>query len=634
LWDLSKFQVGSQTFSGTILTAYGFNASGVLKRIRDGGFFLVLDALDEAQVRAGGQNFDAFLSDLVAALKDPRAKPTVALLARTDTADWIDLVLAEAGVPFARFQIEYFDRPRAFEFIEKQLDERRRRDGRLPVHRQQAKPYSDARNALFELIYGLFGPAGNDAWTDQRVRDFLGYAPVLEALTDYLDVSNYMHFIQELGETPREASDPWQFLNHVLSRLLTREQKKIGDAVKGKLETLAAKAGWGDWDSLYRPDEQLNRVLSHTLRLTPKVALNLPPTLEPSYQQALETSLPNHPFLSGKKFANVVFKEYAYAWGLTRASSQLAESLRDAMRHREEPFLPSQLFSRFVLKPADGERQVLDGQDFGAVYESLQSRSQRVVLSMTQVGDTLHASATLEPETEAPLDIDVLDSGTGVHFWRRLSNADIDIDGQVRLGLAEQRLALGPGVYVYCGQIVIAADDVEVDATDGVMMTAQSYMASAPNVRLRVRNDGKGKLAVVWPDVAHPWAAYRSAGRVDPLRLGETVRGDTLRKLILMFRRQRTRREDTLLGTRWSPEQIFERDRLIELALKQGVLERPDAPRPLFRLNTDYDSLVRLVDGDAVAVAAPARKFVTDYLGDEAGRLFRKGSPAKSSSTR
>jgi hypothetical protein len=32
-WDLSKFQVGSQTFSGSILHAYDFEATGVLKRL-------------------------------------------------------------------------------------------------------------------------------------------------------------------------------------------------------------------------------------------------------------------------------------------------------------------------------------------------------------------------------------------------------------------------------------------------------------------------------------------------------------------------------------------------------------------------------------------------------------------------
>jgi hypothetical protein len=152
LWDLSQLQVGSKTFSGTILDAYDFEATGVLKRFQTGEYLFVLDALDEAQVRAGSQNFDAFLADLAVALKEPRDKPTLVLLARTDTADWVHLMLSDGGVPISRYQIDYFDEPRADSFIGKRLDERRNRDGHQAIHRQQAKPYRDARGALFGLV--------------------------------------------------------------------------------------------------------------------------------------------------------------------------------------------------------------------------------------------------------------------------------------------------------------------------------------------------------------------------------------------------------------------------------------------------------------------------------------------------
>lgn len=475
LWDLSKFQVGSKTFSGTILDAYGIKATGVLKRFHEGNFFFVLDALDEAQVRAGSQNFDTFLGDLAGALKEPRPRPTLALLARTDTADWIDAVLEEAGVPFGRYQIEYFDQPRAFTFIERQLDERRRVDSKQPLHRQQAKPYSDARAALFALIYKLFGTSEEGAWTDQRVKDFLGYAPVLEALTDYLDVSNYMTFIQELSEQPTDGKDPWQFLTDVLDRLLAREQRKIVDAIRGNLEGPAKAAGWSNWQYLYGTGEQLSRVLAYSMRTSPGVATGLPASMDAPYEEAIKTSMPQHPFLSGRRFANVVFKEFTYAWGLTRGSSQQSDSLREAMRHREEPFLPSQLFSRFVVKPAEEQSAVIDGQDFGVVYESLLSRAQKVLLSVTQVGDTLQASVSLESERDSLLEIHLLDSGSGVHFWRRLANADIDIDVQVRLGLPEQRFALGPSVDLSCGQLAVGCDDIDIDAQEGVTIRAASY---------------------------------------------------------------------------------------------------------------------------------------------------------------
>jgi hypothetical protein len=623
LWDLSKFQVGSRTFSGTILDAYKERATGVLKRFGEGSFFFVFDALDEAQVRAGSQNFDAFLADLVAALKNPRPKPTLAILARTDTADWIDMVFEAAGVPIARYQIEYFDQRPAFEFIEKQLDARRRHDGRNPIHRNQSKAYSEARGALFALIYKLFGTSEDGAWTDERVKDFLGYAPVLEALTTYLDVANYMNFIQELRLEPTDGRDPWQFLTDVLTHLLTREQKKMTDAVRGTLEAPAKAAGWSDWPRLYTSDEQLGRVLAYSMNTAPVITTNLPASMDPPYDEAVKSQLPQHPFLSGRKFANVVFKEFTYAWGITGGSSQLAERLREAMRHREEPFLPSQLFSRFVVRPGEKAPAVIDGQDFGVVYESLLARAQKVLLSLSQVGETLEASVGLGPDAESPVEIHLLDSGPGVHFWRRLENADIDVEASVRLGLPEQRFALGPSVDLSCGQLTVACDDIEVDAQEGVIIRAASYSSSAASLRLRVRNETAGGLAVVWPGVAHPWAAYRTTEAAGPLRLGDTTRGDTMRKFILMFRRQSSRRVDTIMGARWSPAQLKERDRLLDLAMKRGVLKKISGP-PRFSLNTDFASLVTLLSGKADRLSSGARGFVSEFLGaEEADRLLR-----------
>jgi hypothetical protein len=625
LWDLSRFQVGSKTFSGTVFDAYGNMTTGVQKRFAEGGFLFVLDALDEAQIRAGSQNFDAFLEDLASALKEPRSRPTLAVLARTDTADWIYAVLEEAGVPIARYQIEYFDRARAFEFIEKQLDDRRRRDGRQSLHRTQVSAYAEARAALFALIYKLFGTTEGGAWTDQRVRDFLGYAPVLEALTDYLDVPNYMAFTREVQAEPTDGRDPWQFLTDVLTHLLAREQTKIINAVRGNLEAPAKAAGWSDWERLYGADEQLSRVLAYSMRTSPQVTTGLPASMDAPYETAIKTSMPQHPFLSGTRFANVVFREFAYAWALTHGSSKMADSLREAMRHREEPFLPSQLFSRFVARPGDEEQAVLDGQDFGLVYESLLARAQKVLLSVSQVGDAFHASVGLGAGAESSLEMQLLDSGSGVHFWRRLGNADIDIDAPVRLGLPEQRFTLGPSVDLTCSQLTVACDDMDIDLVEGVILRAQTYTSGSASLRLRLRNEESGKLAIIWPGAAHPWAVYRSTDAAGILQLGDTDRGDALRKLILMFRRQKSRKADTLLGARWATGQLEERDRLIELATRRKVIERVGGG--WFEWNTDFNSLVSLLTGKRDALSAAARSFAAEYLGDDAERVLGGDRP-------
>ncbi len=616
LWDLSKIQVGSLTFAGTIMEAYGFEATGQMKRLQDGRCLLVIDALDEAQVRAGGQNFDAFLVDLVDILKGKRERPVIALLARSDTADWIELIFQEAKVPLARYKIAYFDKRQAEAFIERRLDARRASDGQKPAHRQQRGPFSEARDELFQLVYRLFSLDQPLAWSDPRIRDFLGYAPVLETLTDYLDVTNFISLKNEVRENIGVARNVWHFLTDVLNKLLKREQAKLRCAIQPQLQATADATGWSNWDSLYGVDEQCARVLSHSIRLENTFAdLQFPPRLALAYEEALKTQLPQHPFLAGRGFANVIFREYSYAWGQSRGAPAITNVLRKVMRGREEPFLPSPLFSYFIINLAGDNAATVDGEDFGIFYEAMLAGDRKPALEVVSTGEALEALFLPVHENDEEIKVAVLDTGQGLHFWRKLHSADIDVGVDVRLGLPEDRFVLGPLVHLICKGLVVECDTMDIDVKDDVSIQAESYLANVPDLRLRVRNTDTGRLRVTWPSVGHPWVAYKSEIAQSAASLAETVRGDTLRKLIMMFRRQRSRRASTLRGARWSHEQQTHRDELIELAERRGVLT-PIVGIGVVAFNSEYDSLMTLVEG-APNLSANARAFIAEFLGPE-----------------
>jgi len=575
LWDLSAINVGSGTFSGKILEAYDLKATGVLKRLKTGEFLFILDALDEAQVRAGSQNFDAFLADIATAFHEPRAKPTLVLLARTDTADWVYLTLEDADVPVARLRIDYFEEPQAISFIDRRLDALHERDSVPATHRGQRKPFSDVRAEVFRVVYDLFDVAPNAAWQDRRVRDFLGYAPVLEAVAEYLYVGNYAALLEELRKQAAAARNPWQFLADIVGQLQVREQKKVAKAARERLGAKAADLKWAQWDSLYQSDEQCARVLGHALRQPSGAApKSLQSSMASEYEDTLSTILPQHPFLSGRRFANVVFREFAYAWGVTRADERMADAVRAVMRSREELFLPSPLFAEFVISLLDQSTPTLDGQDFGIVYESFLSRNRKVETSLIATDDGIAASIIVSDEQDSVPELQLLDTGAGVHFWRRLCEADIDVGCTVRVGLPDQRFALGPAVEVGCGELVIGCDDVAVDRTRSVSLAATAYSSTGSNLKLRVWGPETDRFRVDWPGVGHPWTPYRGrAAAVLPV-LADTLRGDALRKFVLMFRRQRSRREQTVQQARWSPEQLGDRDDLLRIAFEHGVLAR------------------------------------------------------------
>lgn len=613
MWDLSKMNVGTKTFAGTVLEGWDTEAHGVLKRIGQGDWLFVLDALDESQVRAGSQNFDAFLSDLADICREPRQRPSLVLLARTDTADLVQLMLEEARVEVARYQVDYFDEGQATSFIDKRLDDRRSRDGKQRLHRQQRVAFEEARAALFKLVYTLFELTPQDAWRDSRTKDFLGYAPVLEALTDYLDAPNYKTLIQELEDEKSATKDPWRFLTDIISRLQRREQGKLQDVVRPLLEAVPGTT-WSNWSSIFTPDEQNSRVLRYTLRLpTAPPSIGFPSALADRYEESLRPMLPQHPFLAGRNFTNVVFKEFAYAWAITRGDESTQSRLRTTMRDRESPFLPSPLFSRFVVNSTVTGKTVVDGQDFGIVYESLLARSSQVETSLFETGDAIEARVVLGDDPNRALEFDLLDTGLGVHFWRRLNNADIDVTRQVRVGLPEQRFSLGPAVDLTCGEFAVQCDELDVDVMGNVWLRAASHTTST-NLRIRLRDQSVGRLAVTWPGVAHPWAGYRAPTGLAPAVLSENSRGDALRKLLLMFRRQRARKEQTVQNARWAPEQLRDRDELLRLAVEHGVLTRTRFETLEF--NSDFESLKTLVE-DRPQLTPAAREFVVACLGDE-----------------
>src|SRR5439155_21800782 len=121
-----------------------------------------------------------------------RPRPIIVLCGRAETISWVSMYFEERNVPAALLRLEFFDGPMAAEFIDKRLDDKRRRDGARPGHRMQRPAFEEAREELFRLVYDLLRADAESPWGNSTVREFLGYAPVLVALADYLDNQNWV----------------------------------------------------------------------------------------------------------------------------------------------------------------------------------------------------------------------------------------------------------------------------------------------------------------------------------------------------------------------------------------------------------------------------------------------------------
>jgi hypothetical protein len=519
LWDLAQFRVGSNFIEGTLLKSYGAVEAGrVLTQLANGDACIVLDALDEAGVRAGTSGFDEFMHDLCAATSAPRPRPAFVVLARADTADLIAMYLEEEPVPYARYSIDFFDKNAAKEVIRRRLDKAHAEQS--APHRDHAAAFEAAMTQLLDLVVAALSPRTNDPWAEEHIRSFVGYPPVLAAIATFLDVPNFGALQSELREERflRWSGDSaaWRMLNEIIEGLLRREQGKLVSNVRPRMEPGAQSHGWDAWESLYQPPEQRSRLLHWVLGEPLQHALpsDLSGPLRDPYEDAVTAMLPEHPFRGEQeRFANVVFREYLFAYGLVEGDAITRSKLRD--RLHSDGYLPTPLLARFLLNAteADGE-SLVEAQDFGILYDSLTSEARQegevsVFVWNDAADEDAHALIIVGDRSEVAFL--VTDVEHGISIGRSLSQSVIDVASDLRLEHRNARL--GPNVQIECSTFRLRAMELQVLAeVDGdVLIMAESYDDGGSPPRLRVhelRVHGKG-LRVYWQNVRYPWVNYK-----------------------------------------------------------------------------------------------------------------------------
>ncbi len=84
LWDLSKAMVGTGSFEGTLVRSFGAGAyARVEESLKGGTALLVIDSLDEGQLRVPATSFEEFMGEVCAFLASARpSHPSLVLLGR------------------------------------------------------------------------------------------------------------------------------------------------------------------------------------------------------------------------------------------------------------------------------------------------------------------------------------------------------------------------------------------------------------------------------------------------------------------------------------------------------------------------------------------------------------------------
>lgn len=368
-WDLSLTPVGDSTFYGRLDKRIGRrNVDSFHSKLSNGETALIIDAFDEAEIRRGRSDIELFLDDIID-FSDGLNVPSIILLSRSENARFLQDYLSRNSVPLAHYEIGIIDEANGKEFI-RQL---------LQIKGKVITPtVNDAIDKEFEDI---------TSYLKDAARDFLGYPPVLEALTAVLmQESNTLKLIQGL----KRGTKSDKIFERIMKSLLIREQQKVVNQIKPLWNESSPE--FHDWSSLYNCDEQIFDILSYVWfsDLYGDVSSpSIPDNLHNQYSKAIETFLPSHPFIkevsaSQYYFSGPAFRDYSIIYGLISPNTDLQDMARSCLEKldRSSPLL-AEFFS--TMNP----KRRIKSQDLPYIYDSFKAsekNNQHTALSIVSDG--------------------------------------------------------------------------------------------------------------------------------------------------------------------------------------------------------------------------------------------------------
>lgn len=352
-WDLSLTPVGDSTFYGRLDKRIGRrNIDSFHSKLENGETALIIDAFDEAEIRRGRSDIELFLDDIIE-FSDGLKVPSIILLSRSESARFLQEYLSQNSIPLSHYEIGAIDEENGKEFI-RQL---------LKIRGKDITPtINDAIDKEFESI---------SLYLKDAARDFLGYPPVLEALTAVLThESNTLKLVQNL----KKGRSADKLFEGIMKNLLLREQGKVVAQLKSLWNMLSPK--FHDWSNIYNCDEQIFDILSYIWfgdLVDDTSSPTIPDSLKESYRASISTFLPSHPFIkeispSKYDFSGPAFHDYCIAYGLTSRNHDLQDMTREYLcrSERVSPLL-AEFYSTMCSKAP------ISCVDFPYIYSSFKS---------------------------------------------------------------------------------------------------------------------------------------------------------------------------------------------------------------------------------------------------------------------
>lgn len=363
-WDLPKTdQIGTGTFDGSILRAVSApKYSGFIADLNTSKALLVVDAFDEAEIISGRKMLSTFIADISVHLTD-YSTPSVFFFARTETAQYIASFCAENAIPIKHYEIGFFQETAAKSFIAQSIVEK----GNSPTPADW-----DCINTYYDVVQRNI--------TSAESQSFLGYAPVLQAIS--VHIKQYNNRAKLLSELLNQK-DCTAIIMAIMGDLLSREQnKKVVPAFEKRCKEVCPE--FTAWDTVYSQEEQLVRLINYILfkdTAFDNYPIEMPPQLVVEYQALLDLFIPQHPFIRNAftdvspngqlDFTGPAFRDYTLARMLQNLD--FAEYAKTYFEEcNSQSYFPSQIFFDCYQALSNG---IVYSEHLAYVFDSFKAKA-------------------------------------------------------------------------------------------------------------------------------------------------------------------------------------------------------------------------------------------------------------------
>jgi hypothetical protein len=466
LLDLGKHKpVGDNTLTGLLTSSFSVgDLTAIFEGLTKGTFGVVIDGVDEGRSKTNEKAFQAFLDDIVR-LCSHGTNTTFVLLGRTQTLEECWLYFTDKGVQTALVSIDPFDLDAARQYID------RFTGGNQSSFSEQ---YREVRDEILSTLSSAFSAKSAEAADKFAV--FIGYPPVLDAIvTLLLKETNYHRLMGRLK--PAASSDmEANLLLQIGSCIADREkQQKVDSNVLMPLVAIL-------------PENQRQEILSTTFGLEAQCmrlvayCLNKPLTLreiqEPlindQYEKHLASWLPEHPFIAGRTFRNVVFEGMALA---VLVVSDQHEAVRLGLEYLDL-HKNNYHFVYFLHKVACGKTIPI------ACLHALLASAFEFISTEASVGVSVEGDSAMSKEGQSKVttvntEIEIV-MGPSQEWPRTFQFQSEVLEGiPVRLGgrLSETFISLPAEIHIASAQ--------EIEFTTPISISVAKLVLSAPSIVLR-----------------------------------------------------------------------------------------------------------------------------------------------------